>query len=328
MIDSISYIPLETHKDALLSNNLSFAKIGDDLFIVDEMHSKNTLLYQFDSLGRFVKSILHRGRGPNEMVLLWDWYANARLKQLYVIDMASKMVIVQTESGEKSTVEINTSQGYDRVPLNDSTFVSAQSLNAVPVPNTYLYFTDRAGNLVHVIERNDELLSYNTRTSEYGQAPPYEIYRLASDYQGDAIFLDIFNDTLYRIKSYREITPHLVFKRGTLSPRPQDKHNAERKKKQVHFSDVKESRDYVFLSYHHDGKRWNDVWSKRDGSLMLHAASNIPFMLPDGTLTKLYISYVDEEKIYCILGALDACKFLPGIKEDDNPVIVVATLKQ
>ena len=61
---------------------------------------------------------------------------------------------------------------------------------------------------------------------------------------------------------------------------------------------------------------------------MLHAASNIPFMLPDGTLTKLYISYVDEEKIYCILGALDACKFLPGIKEDDNPVIVVATLKQ
>ncbi|MDR0955339.1 MAG: 6-bladed beta-propeller [Rikenellaceae bacterium] len=329
LIDSISYIPLETHSDALLSDRfLSFAKMGNDLFVVDGLPNK-TYLYQFDSLGRFVKPILRPGRGPNEIVMLGGWYVHPRLKQLNFVDLASKMIIVQTDSGEKSTVEISRSQDFEWVPLNDSTFVTSQRLNSLPIPNTYLYFFDRAGHLVHAIERNDELLSHNSNRSEQGQAPPYEAYGLFSDYKGDAIFQDIFNDTLYRIKNYREITPHLVFKRGALSPRPEDKQNAERKKKQVHFVDIKESRDYVFLRYLHDDKRSLEVWSKRDGSLMLRGSHSIPFMLPDGTLAKqLHISYVEEDTIYGVLGALDASKFLPGIAEDDNPVVVVMKLKK
>jgi hypothetical protein len=49
--------------------------------------------------------------------------------------------------------------------------------------------------------------------------------------------------------------------------------------------------------------------------------------LPDGSVIDLQVVYADGENVYCVLEALDACKFLLGVKEDDNPVIVVAKLK-
>jgi hypothetical protein len=175
--------------------------------------------------------------------------------------------------------------------------------------------------------------------SEYvAGAPPYEDYWLVSDYKGDAVFHDIFNDTLYRIKSRREITPHLVFKRGALSPRPEDTHKVENKRKQVYFKSVMESGNHIFLNYVYQDKTWRDVWSKLDGSLLIHTVPknlglpydniSLPFTLPDGTVIDLQIGYADKDKVYGIMEALDACKFLPEVEEDDNPVIVVAKLKK
>ncbi len=337
LIDSISYIPLETHKDALFPGDRHvFANIEGNLFINGGSVSRPSPIYRFNSLGLFTGQMTHIGRGPNEVLLPIWWYANANLRQINVIDMASKMVIVQADSGKRSTVGIDLSQGSHIVPLNDSTFVSAQALHVPDTPRTYLYFIDHSGNVIHSIERNDELSSYNSSSSEYAQAPPYENYWLAPNYKGDAIFHDIFNDTLYRIKSRSEITPHLVFKRGALSPRPEDTHKLERKKKQVYFTRVMESGDYVFLNYYYDGTVWRDVWCKRDGSLQLHTVLKrpnypfdifIPFTLPDGSVIELQIAYADKDNIYCVMEALDACKFLPGVKEDDNP-IVVAKLKK
>ena len=337
LIDSISYITLETRKEALLPNSLLLAVIDGSMFI-----SGNTFLsrspfpvFQFDSLGRFVKQVTYHGRGPNEILVTWEWYANANLRQINVIDFTGKMIIVSTDNGNIYSVEIDSFQGYDRIPLNDSTFVSAQMLYREDIPTTYLYFFDRTGKIVYSKERHDELLRYNNQTTEYNQVPPYERYWLRPDYKGDAIFHDIFNDTLYCVKSHAEITPHLVFRRGVFSPRSKDKQNLEAKKKQIYLTSVMESGDHVFLEYTYDDKRWCDVWSKSDGNCLLHTNPEngmdnlyLPFSLPNGDVVELQIAYADKDNIYCVMEALDACKFLPGVKEDDNPVIVVAKLKK
>jgi hypothetical protein len=344
LIDTIRYIPLETHPDALLPGYpYKFATIGGDLFIAGGEFMVNgtpkSPIYRFDSLGRFVKQVTYHGRGPNEILMPMGWYANSRLKQISVVSNGSYLVVTSTETGERSAIKIDAHQGgfFDRVPLNDSTFVSVRNSNNKDVPKTYLYFIDQRGELVHATERNDVLSGYSRETSEYAWALPYEDYWLKADYRGDAIFHDIFNDTLYRVKSYREITPHLVFKRGSLSPRPEDTHKPENKKKQVYFTSVKESGDNVFINYYLGGKIWCDVWLKSGGTLEIHTIKKkpssiedffIPFALPDGSEIDLEVVYADKTNIYCVLEALDACKFLPGVKEDDNPVIVIAKLKK
>ncbi len=265
---------------------------------------------------------------------MW-WYSNSNLEQINVVDMALKMIIVHTDHSEKSNVAVNMSQGLQIVPLNDGMFVSAGTLNSQNVPNTYLYFFNQTGKMLHSIERNDELSNYNLSMSERVQAPPYEGYLLWSDYTGDAIFHDIFNDTLYRIKSYREILPHLVFKRGALMPDPKDTHNLENKKRQAYISGLIESGDHVFISYTIGDETWRDVWSKRDGGMMLHMVPRrgypfdlfVPYALSDGSVVELQVVYADRDYIYCVLEAFVACKFLPGVKEEDNPVVVVAKLK-
>ena len=337
-IHDISYIPLETGKGFLLPGfSYSFVAMREDFFISGGSYNRGSPIYQFDSLGRFVRPINYYGRGPNEVPMLMQWYANVNIKQINIIGTGAKMVIVQPESGDVSSVRINERQGFNLVPLNDSSFVSTQNLWYKDIPETYLYFIDQAGNIVHSIERDDKKLRYN-----YGNIPegawtgPYEAYWLTADYMGDAIFHDIFNDTLYRIKNHKEISPHLVFERGSLSPSPADTYKQENKKKQIYFTHVKESSDYVFLNYYYNDKRWCDVWSKHDNRLMIHASPEtfgtvsdvfVPFALPNGTLIELQVVYTDKDNIYCIIEALDACKFLPDVKEDDNPVIMVAKLK-
>ncbi len=268
-----------------------------------------------------------------------EWYANPNLAQINVVSSSSYMVVTSMDRGDRFSIGIEGRWGYYIVPLNDSTFVSAQNLFDAGISETHLYFIDRRGDLIHtiVIERDIEFVNYEYETSEYYWVPPYERCWLVSEYSGDAIFHDIFNDTLYRIKSRSEITPHLVFKRGDLSPRPEDKQRPENKQKQAYFTHVMESGDHIFLSYTIGDKTWRDVWSKRTGNLLLHTVPAgpsypfdffVPYALPDGSLIDLQVVYADKDNIYCVMEALDACKFLPDVKEDDNPVIVIAKLKK
>jgi hypothetical protein len=338
LIDSISYIPLETNNDALLPGRAyTFAKIGHDMFISGGASGNMSPIYRFDSSGKFVSRMTHIGRGPNEVVMpLWS-YANINLRQINVIDVATaKTVIIQTESGGKSTIDVGFNRGIIAIPLNDSTFVSANMPDPENGVNTYLYFTDRNGNLIHSVERSDELLGYDYSLPENTISQVHERYWLATEYKGDAIFHNVFNDTLYRVKNYREVTPHLVFKRGALSPDPEDTFKPENKKRQVYFDYMMATRDHVILNYTFGNEKWRDIWSKHDSSLLLHYALKgpsypfvvfAPFALPDGSVIELQIAYADEDKIYGVLEAMDACKFLPGVKEDDNPVIVVAKLR-
>ncbi|MDR2911891.1 MAG: 6-bladed beta-propeller [Alistipes sp.] len=335
LVDSIAYLPLETHKDALLPVSYKFAKIGGDIFIGGGSIPGLAPIYRFDSLGRFVRQMTYNGRGPNEIFLAMEWFANPNLGQINVVSTGRRMVVFSTEGDGRFTIEYDESQGFHRVPLNDSTFVSAKVLSSASRSNAYLFFTDRTGEVVHSVERADELADYDHETSEYDWSWPYENYWLAADYRGDALFHDIFNDTLYRVRSRREISPHLVFERGSLSPRPEDTHRLEEKDKQIYFASAIESGDHVFLSYWYKGLMWSDVWSKRDGGLDMRAAITgdvgdifVPFALPDGSVVELQIAYADKECVYGILGALDACKFLSDVHEDDNPVIVVARLRR
>lgn len=334
LIDSVRFIPLETTEKALLPERYQLARLDGDFLISGGGAFRMSPLYRFDGAGRFVEQLSQIGRGPLEVTYPQGWYAHAQLRQVNFFGF-EKMVVSSIASGEKWSTPVDTQFGIARVPLRDSTFVSSPLFMAKG-SGAQLNFFDRDGNLIHTRKRTDELADFSFEMNENNQTPPYEGYRLWSDYKGDAIFYDIFNDTIYRVRNRNAITPHLVFRRGGLIPRPEDVHNRDNKQRQAYVFGLIENPDVAMLSYQYEGKKWRDVWSKRDGRLLIHSDRRnrsypfdifVPYTLPDGNVVDLQIVYADRERIYGVLNALDACKFLPNVKEDDNPVIVIAKLK-
>jgi hypothetical protein len=337
LIDTATYIPLETRQDALLPERCELAKVGGDFFLGGGPVGRLSPVYRFDPFGRFVGQMTQNGRGPGEAVMPYRWYANASTGKINIIDMTQKMVVVDIASGKRTDVSVDFKEGVDRIPLNDSTFVACSAMRPEN-PATYLYFSDSGGRPIHSVTHTGELANWQPRaTRENETKQPREYHVLCHDYTGDALFINIYNDTISRIRSHREITPHAVFKRGALSPLPEDADNVQASPRQAHFTYIEESGGHVFLSYVYAGETWCDVWSKGGGELLLHAARRgrgygghlmLPFALPDGDVVEVRVAYADRDNIYCVMEALDACKFLPNVKEDDNPVVMVAQLKK
>jgi hypothetical protein len=335
IVESISYIPLETHKSALLGGGNTLAVV-DGNFYLDLGSTPYSPIFRFDGKGKFVRQMTRTGRGPGEYISAFPWYANARLRRLNVVDfMGGGMVVVSTEGGQPTGVKRNKTDGSGWIPLNDGTFVAFREIEAVrPKPaKLALNFFDADGQLTGSVER------WARHTSEAPSADLSSIYELRespdawSNYRGEALLHEAFNDTLFTIRGHREaIAPHSVIKRGRFAPVPDDTGD---KRRRAFLGTVSESAGYLYLSFRYDDKTWYDIWSKRDGRLVVRSSreaeergsNGFPFTLPDGKVIRLDVAYADGERFYCLLQAVDACRFLSNVKEDDNPVVVSLKLK-
>ena len=72
LVDSVSYVPLETSDRILLGDVLCAKRAGDYYFVQDTKG-----LFAFDAHGRFVSEIGHRGQGPGEYYNLDCFYLDS-----------------------------------------------------------------------------------------------------------------------------------------------------------------------------------------------------------------------------------------------------------
>jgi hypothetical protein len=331
LIEDISYIPLETHKEALLGMSIRMAMVDGYVYI--DGGTMMSPIYVFNNKGRFVRQMTYNGRGPGENIMAILWYANAATKRIVVVDPVGRNnILVSTETCQRSSMKYNLEDGFGWVPLNDGTFVSTKAVPATrrESPKLSLRFMDSEGKQVGTIERQ---VRYEPDIPSLNIFDPVENYTISPNYQGNALLGVIYCDTIFTVKSRREVlTPRFVFRRGRYAPDPD---NRENKRRYVYLDVIGENDRHVNISFQFDGKEYYDIWSKSSGRLLIRRVRNddtekvgFPYRLPDGSEIYLRIAYADSDRFYCIMQALDACKFLPGVKEDDNPVIVVAKLKK
>ncbi len=62
-IDTVMYLPLESHKDGYYSHVSKVVSCGDKIFIGDFVQHK---IVVYDTVGRFLYALNHRGRAANE----------------------------------------------------------------------------------------------------------------------------------------------------------------------------------------------------------------------------------------------------------------------
>lgn len=94
LVDSISYVPLET-SDQILLGDVMGVKQADGYYFVQDSRG----LYAFDAAGRFVAEIGHRGIAPEEYINLDCFYVDASKKLVGIVSNYQRKILRYTFQG-------------------------------------------------------------------------------------------------------------------------------------------------------------------------------------------------------------------------------------
>ena len=88
IVDSISYIPLETSEKCLLGELQRTKRDGDFYFVEDTKG-----LFVFGKDGRFLNEIGHKGNAPGEYLYMDNFYLDRKNKQVCIINNVQKRIL-------------------------------------------------------------------------------------------------------------------------------------------------------------------------------------------------------------------------------------------
>lgn len=342
-IKEIRYIPLETTDKSVLGESVIKVRKIEDNLIVSSGVNESLLIKRFDINGKYIGNLFYVGRGKNELTLPYYWTANDSAKAAIIVGQ-NKLLYYDVSTSSLSDIRVKDTP-YLGTMLSNGDYVVSQSETSDPRSGTselpYMYFLDRKGNVLferYYSSKRDIAYRPNPGIGSY----PYEFYILKSAYYG-ATFSDMFNDTIYKIKSKDNIVPGYVLNRGNkYMPLIDEVHDDLKKKaKKIYFVSVTDSPDYLFVSYWYNELYCNSMWSKKTGDLIANVEIEkdvyiasfwkydcyMPFSF-DGFKGILPIDYVTaDNKIYVGIKASKLKNVIPNLTDDDNPVIVEITLK-
>ena len=316
------FIPLETTEKCLIGGgSWSAVPFGNDFLVYAPM-GISVPVFQFDSCGRFIRRIARYGKGPGEMIgLLWNVipFHNDR----YVMIGNSYKTIVKDSAGNRIRDLIDT-QLLLRYPY-DSGFVYVNQYQRFPNDSTFLCFTDSLGNIVKELkEPSEERISPN----ESGIIDGLDVRKVFFS-EGKLWLMKSYNDTLFRIAK-KNIEPYLILYRGKYSPEQSDKD-----KKRINILDYKEIGPYSLIVsdiYQIRNRETGKIIAMRKGNnrTFIGTLGNFNYRLPNNCIMQMNLMSIKNGKLIFLTKPSkdEQIREYLHLAEDDNPVLMVADLKE
>lgn len=335
----ITFIPLETGGDSPFLNYHMYFTLNmiDDYFIITSGVMDMSLPASlYDSSGHFIKNLIHRGRGPKELFsILSHANTNDSLKTLSVLG-ETKIVTYSFKENMTKDIPLDKFMNYATL-LNDGNCVVLPAVHCSDEAEPYLQFINNKGKVIKSLTypKGTEEKSYQIKQGDMPR--PKESYTLSSNYNGHAIFKDVFNDTIYQIENLNDIKPYIILNRNSLLPKAKDVYDQNAKDKTVYIYKIAETQKYFFIQYVYQTSHHMSIWSKHTCEMIANYqpikggfnSFNIfaTYKAPDGRDIKIGLENFTKDKIYGVMTASDASSFLENVAEDDNPVLMVIDLK-
>lgn len=333
---NVRFVPLQTNDSSLIGDLAFRLKEIDNKYIVSDGLFSKARIKQFDTTGRFMRDLIQRGHGPKELPRFMHWFTNDSLQKICILG-PMKMVTYAFEDNRTEDIPFEQFVANSAL-LNDGSYVCTYTYGPEAPDVPYLYFRDSTGGIVRSLfypqQRNLEF-----KIPEGAYTGPYESYGLYPGYAGDALFRDMFNDTIYRVKGREDIHPYLCLTRGKLTPRVEDANNMERKAETIYIRHLGETQKYLLVKYAYKNNFYTILWEKESRKMVANTAITdlysfeVNYRLfgrystPTGEQMMVNIVSLTADRMYCMLRPKQALKFLPGITEDSNPVIMIVDLK-
>jgi len=337
LIESVKFIPLETIDDALLEDwNLYAYKIGDK-YVVTSGENERLKVKVFDENGKFLKNGFVCGRGHFEMPLPYSHFVD-EIAGRVIINGMDKVLIFNVNTF-KTDVYFTNLRGEHNIfriyPLGTNTYAGLDVPQDEPETDKagfpYLFLLDSSFNIVDALryDKDEErrgLLPPEGKDAKYSMLK--ESWQL-SQIQNGLLFKQIYNDTIFFISPDFKQEPAFVLNRGRdLIPTfAERKQSYKTQFDKMCLTNVFESKDYIFLLYRRMEYKLA-IWHKSSSQTLLQSNSNdIPVSFDGFSGTIKAMQAVHGNTIISAIPAGNLHNVLPGLKEDDNPVLVEIKLK-
>jgi hypothetical protein len=338
IIESIKYIPLSSEREAMMPKSLIIRKFSKE-FLAIEFSGSPKQPKIFDLNGNYIKDAFHIGRGPNELSNLMTFTANEKSNKAYFLSF-DKILSLNMNDYSMSTRTIpkplENHVSFFWFALNNGDLVTnivypVEDFETNKYPFLFVY--DSCFNKVkeHYYSHSRDL--YQNLISGV-TPPPCEAWSISSSPNGGT-FIDMYSDTIYSILDGGELKPAYIISRGDkyMPTIEEVNYPADKKFKKIYYRYIVENDQYVILHYAYDNKYFVNIWNKQNGKLLCHQEVSSMLFYPidfsiGGYHGELYVDYITSDNcIYVAIPARDLMEEIPGLKPDDNPVIVEIKLK-
>lgn len=341
---SINYIALETNDNCILSGEiLQIELIDNEVFLCDGYY-----IYRFDINGKLLKKIGQKGQGPGEYVsVITEFLLDSGNKNVTIYDLGSQKFITYNKDGH-FVKEFRTNFGVGRIAyLTPPEFVAFNMGFTFSKENDWydLFLLDTNGKIRH------KYLFQKEKGRKYG----YTVYpAILYTYNNEVRYKNPYEETIYMINSKDKI-PVYCFNLGRSHERYKDepdiKLHTDKKNASVEYTYQKEkisiyklaeTADYLYIYYIFNQENRTGVYDKKQkafteifGNNEYGIADDInkgPAFWPKlGVHKNKMIDYHTAfdliEKVSSRKVSPQLKKVLDGLKEDDNPVIVIVENK-
>jgi len=205
-VESFIYIPLETTEECLIGANPKIDLTENNIIITD---TRQCLVFDRNS-GKFIKQIVHYGIDPGGYISTQGFY-NDYSGSFYFLGWNNNLIKYSAGGKQIGSVPIpsynnsftNTFLPEKFTHLNENVIV-CNILNINGIQNTLLLIFDEKGKEMMTVPNY-----YRTKEHKPGISSEEVNF---FHFNGMLFFNEIFNDTIFRIKTNR-IEPYIIYKR-------------------------------------------------------------------------------------------------------------------
>ena len=356
IFDEIKFVPLETHKDGLLSMRSTFYLTDKYIIAVKFL----TGAYLFDrKTGAFIREISSFGQGPDEYkaYIYPDYGFDEKNNILFATDWISSEISYKGINIETNKVESAIKISVSKENTEEFVPTSPWRIN----DDMYISFcNNRTGKdkvRLVVFNKDGEIIKKHPNYLEYinggGISMPNNS-GIFYDYKGLTYFKEWgYNDTIFCVDE-KKMSPHIIFKLGEKQASYYHQKDLESSKGKYLIRFVHESNSFVLFNFSyfteimsasgmsnpkastHTGyydKKSKQVFisSTPDFKKSGYSVNGLPISFYPIYISKNneMVSIIDPEELTKNKDKIDSKyrHLLQDIQEDDNPILIIAKIK-
>ncbi len=322
----VRYIELDFERQSALSViNFRIDKLQDKLIA----SSFNTHVMQFDTLGRYEKSIIKFGRARNEL-------RKANYKSTFgsgqlTFNQGYKALVATADAVDGYTLD---NYYFSIVPLGNDGYAALPNLGDELTNDNLLDFLNSDFEYLSSVKTASVAeLYYEIPQSFNGRL---ETFSLSSSESGEVLFRKIFSDTVYLVTSSERMEPYIKLEYGKLMPEVKKITNQDK----IHIKYIAENQDYIFINYGYQSSMYSVIWDKTlrevvvnskidysDNNTLINSNYFADYITPKGERIKVGIVGISNTTLYCVIKTEDAIEFMDEMSLEDNPLVMEIKLK-
>jgi hypothetical protein len=321
----VAFIPLETTKASLLADfNLAYA---DDKYIITSNPS-NFNIHVFTNDGKFNYAFNNTGNGPGEYLEINHLSFLPTDSTIHIYDAGKKNLLTYSINGKH--IQSTQTKGLN---IGNISYLSANRTIAYNIKGEYL---------ISVFDKDLNELSkkFPFDTVRYGKEKFKQGFFNNTTNTKDIFLINnaLLTDTVFAYSDTND-WPVFVVNKGEYTIPASECSDVFKAfinlnptyPKDFHFDIFS---NYVLMKYLYKGLIIVELWDLPRGKILSrHSLQNLvtkekfsagfAYTLPSGNVIHALPAYVTQSKLVFVLSPEELMDDIPGLKEDDNPVLMV-----